>query len=176
LASPPSAEKPRAFHKPCFTCHTCSTALGDGGHFSNEAGELLCPTCANGLEPQQGETCAGCGTTIIGDAIRALDAYHHPACFMCAGCGAAIGEAEFLITPRRHPCHQDCKEAALAKEQSESKPESDEPKSEPKSEPEPEPKSESAPVAAAAAQDPPAPAAESAETESAAPPAEPVQE
>eukprot|EP00669_Euglena_mutabilis_P012703 TRINITY_DN736_c0_g1_i1.p3 TRINITY_DN736_c0_g1~~TRINITY_DN736_c0_g1_i1.p3 ORF type:complete len:360 (+),score=99.27 TRINITY_DN736_c0_g1_i1:525-1604(+) len=71
------------WHVDCFRCSKC-TRIIDTGVFKIEAGRPVCEDCRQRL------SCAGCGAEIEGQALTALGAHWHPACFTCSKCGDAI--------------------------------------------------------------------------------------
>jgi len=70
------------WHPECFVCQYCQKSFGSGTFFEH-AGK---PYCEQHYHLQTGSLCAGCGKSISGRSVNALDKKWHPEHFVCAFC------------------------------------------------------------------------------------------
>lgn len=88
------------FHKACFVCFGCESALSTG--FMANEGKPYCKNCigrAAGLPD-----CRGCGTTVSGSYISLSDNMSwHESCFNCGVCSKKIEGNDFKMNTQSNP-------------------------------------------------------------------------
>lgn len=70
------------WHAECFVCQYCQKSFGSGTFFEHQGK----PYCEQHYHLQTGALCAGCGKSISGRCVTALDKKWHPEHFVCAFC------------------------------------------------------------------------------------------
>lgn len=81
----------KSWHLNCFVCKICTKPLNDES-FLEINNSAYCKGCyGNELAPK----CKRCKSAITDNFISALDAYFHPACFVCVDCGAPFNASSF---------------------------------------------------------------------------------
>jgi len=86
------------FHADCFKCIVCHTPIGLNGSFRDYDGKPLCSTCPIPSDdtPRTDVLCGGCGKSVTGNSILAIDRHWHNSCFKCSLCNNLIGDGTFL--------------------------------------------------------------------------------
>jgi len=80
----------KKWHTVCFTCKGCLSKLGQ--QFYEHGGQPYCITCFKSV---QAITCKGCGQSISGQNINALNSYWHPEHFCCQMCKVTFPTGQF---------------------------------------------------------------------------------
>ena len=80
------ATKGKKYHSDCFTCGTCSKALGS--NYYDVEGVFQCENCYQNTIGR----CATCGNALDGQFVKCLDKKYHEKCFVCSGCRTPLEE------------------------------------------------------------------------------------
>ncbi len=88
------------YHADCFVCFKCHKGF-TRGFLTDATGAPAHEECLEKVdEDAVSRDCAGCRKTIDGEAMLAAGRAWHQACFVCAGCAAAIRD-EFDMVDQR---------------------------------------------------------------------------
>jgi paxillin len=90
------------WHPECFVCQYCQKAFGSGTFFEH-AGK---PYCEQHYHLQTGSLCAGCGKSISGRSVNALDKKWHPEHFVCAFCMNPLAGGAFTEQNGKAYCRE----------------------------------------------------------------------
>jgi len=75
-----------SWHSKCFKCRQCGEIFAQTNNQRVVEKEGF-PYCEKCYDNQFGEKCGGCGRSVSGSVIKALNKSWHPDCFKCTGCG-----------------------------------------------------------------------------------------
>jgi len=91
------------YHRECFVCSECSSALKEGAVHSIQQ-RPACPTC---YENQFHETCKVC-QLVVAEGLKFRDQRFHQECFKCRNCGLLLADrkGEFLLTELGLQCKE----------------------------------------------------------------------
>jgi len=91
------------WHSDCFVCQYCKKPFSGGTYF-NHNGQ---PFCEQHYHTQTGSICNGCGKSISGRAVSAMDKKWHPEHFVCTFCNNPLSGGAFTEQNGKAYC-KDC--------------------------------------------------------------------
>jgi len=88
------------WHKHCFTCHSCGTALG--GTFVAKDGNPFCQNCSQ----KSLAKCLKCNRELVGDYVNYDNKAFHNECFRCGKCNTQLQLSGFYNVGGQTVCER----------------------------------------------------------------------